>query len=67
MTDACVLEKTIFLAQSVARVQLRTHLFLSIDIANQTTILVGFNSFLSNLVRNSGTRVQFPEHPCSFL
>ena len=39
MTDACVLEKTIFLAQPVARVQFPEHsLFLSIDILNQTSI-----------------------------
>ncbi len=36
--DAYVLEKTIFLAQSIARVQLRTPLFLSIDVLNRTTI-----------------------------
>ncbi|EGC27994.1 hypothetical protein HMPREF9392_0515 [Streptococcus sanguinis SK678] len=35
-TDVCVLEKTIFLAQSVARVQLRTLMFLSINVVKRT-------------------------------
>lgn len=46
MTDACVLEKTIFLAQSVARVQLRTPLFLSVIVAERNLDL-GRVQFLS--------------------